>query len=225
MARGDKANPKVRVLIVDDHPIVRQGIKMLLDGTEDMEVCGEAEGAAEALRLVAETCPDVAVVDLTLKDSFGLQLIKDIHRDCPETRIVVLSMRDESLYAERALRAGARGYIAKEEGHAKVLEGLRKVLDGEVYVSDKMAAKVLSRFATGESAGESPIHKLTDRELEVFRMVGQGTPTREIAETLHLSVKTVESHREHIKTKLGVDSASELLKEAVQWVQINEGEQ
>jgi DNA-binding NarL/FixJ family response regulator len=134
-------------------------------------------------------------------------------------------MRDESLYAERALRAGARGYITKEEGPAKVMEGLRRILDGDVYVSDKMAAKVLSRFAEGDQAGQSPVHKLSDRELEIFRMIGQGMPTREIAGELHLSVKTIESHREHIKEKLGVDSASELLKEAVQWVQANEGEQ
>ncbi len=192
---------------------------MLAEHEPDMEVCGEAESAVEAQRLIERTCPDVAVVDLTLKDSFGLQLIKDIHRDSPQIRVLVLSMRDESLYVERALRAGARGYITKEEGAAKVIEGVRRVLKGEVYVSEKMASKVLGRFADGDDAGQPSIHKLTDREMEVFRMIGQGMPSREIAEKLHVSVKTVDSHKEHIKDKLGLDNASELLRHAVQWVQ------
>ncbi|MGC9453394.1 MAG: response regulator transcription factor [Phycisphaerae bacterium] len=225
MAREDHKKGVTRVVIVDDHPIVRQGIKMLADQEPDMEVCGEAEDAADALRVIERTNPDVAIVDLTLKDSFGLQLIKDIRRDCPRTRVLVLSMRDESLYAERALRAGARGYITKEEGPAKVIEGIRRVLAGEVYVSAKMASKVLSRFAEGGEPGQSPVETLTDREMEVFRMIGQGLPAREIAEKLHVSVKTVDSHREHIKEKLGVGSASELLRHAVQWFQGAEPQQ
>lgn len=192
---------------------------MLTDQEADLDVCGEAESASEALRIVEKTRPDVAIVDLTLKDSFGLQLIKDIRRDCPNTHVLVLSMRDESLYAERALRAGARGYVTKEEGPGKVIEGLRRILAGEVYVSEKMASKVLSRFAEGEDPGQSPVEKLTDREMEIFRMIGEGLPAREIAEKLHVSVKTVDSHREHIKEKLGVGSASELLRQALQWFQ------
>lgn len=225
MSTGNRHDGVIRIVIVDDHPIVRQGIKMLAEQEPDMEVCGEAESASDALRLIEKTTPDVAIVDLTLKDSFGLQLIKDIRRDCPRTRVLVLSMRDESLYAERALRAGARGYVTKEEGSAKVLEGLRRILAGEVYVSDKMASKVLTRFAEGGEPGQSPVETLTDREMEVFRLIGQGLPAREIAEKLHVSVKTVDSHREHIKEKLGVGSAAEVLREALQWFQGTETQQ
>ena len=209
-----------RILIVDDHPLIRQGIRMLAEQEPDLEVCGEAESAAEALEVMERAACDLAVVDLTLKASSGLELIKDIRVRWPDVRILVLSMRDEGFYAERVLRAGARGYVTKEEGPAKVLEGIRKVLQGHIYVSDKMASKVMSKIVEGNlQPGGSPIDLLTDRELEVFELIGAGTPTREISRKLHISPKTVDSHREHIKDKLKLDSATELLKHAVEWVQ------
>ncbi|MFW6132536.1 MAG: response regulator [Planctomycetota bacterium] len=208
------------VLIVDDHPIVRQGIRMLLDQQEDLCVCGEAESAAEALRVLNQDAPDVAVVDLTLKDSSGLELIKDIRARWPDVRILVLSMRDEAFYAERCLQAGARGYVTKEQGPTQVIEGIRAVLGGRVYLSEEMASKVLSKFAAGGGEGGSPVQSLTDRELEIFQLIGAGLTLREISQRLHVSPKTVDSHREHIKDKLGLDTANDLLKHAIQWVQM-----
>ena len=213
-----------QVLIVDDHPLIRQGIAALLEDSDDLAVCGEAESAAGALQVMRKITPDVAIVDLTLKESSGLELIKDIRIRHPEVLVLVLSMRDEGFYAERVLRAGARGYVTKEEGPDKVMEGVRKVLQGQIYLSEKMASKVMSRIVEGASqAGGSPIDKLTDRELAVLELIGRGLPTREIAGKLHISPKTVDSHREHIKDKLKLDSATELLKYAVQWVQGQKG--
>ena len=216
-SRGDDA--KIKVLVVDDHPIVRQGIRMLVNQESDMAVCGEAESAPEALQVLQETEPDVAVVDLALKESSGLDLIKDIRIRRPNVLILVLSMRDESFYAERTLRAGAKGYLTKEEGTDKVIEGIRQILDGQYYLSERIEAKMISRIAGGTPQETPSVDSLTDRELQIYEMIGQGMPTREIAKRLHLSVKTIDSHREHIKDKLQVDSAAELLKHAIQWVQ------
>jgi DNA-binding NarL/FixJ family response regulator len=211
---------RARVLLVDDHPIVRQGIGMLLSQTPDLAVCGEADGAAEALEAIDRTRPDVAVVDLSLKDSSGLDLIKDIRSRAPDVLILVLSMRDDAFYAERALLAGAKGYITKEEGTQRVIEGLREVLKGEIYLSQKLASTVMKKLIEGghDSAGPSA-EKLTDRELGVLELIGHGLPTREIAKRLHISVKTVDSHREHIKEKLQLGNATELIKYAIQWAQ------
>ncbi len=218
------APEKIRVLIVDDHPIVRQGIKMLLDQEPDMLVCGEAESAAEALANIEKSKPDVAIVDLTLKESSGLDLIKDIKIRYPKLSVLVLSMRDETFYAERVLRAGALGYITKEEGTEKVVEGIRRILDGEVYVSEKLSARIVKEWVSGGvGATEPSIEKLTDREMQVFELIGNGLPTREIAKKLHISVKTIDSHREHIKDKLNIDNAADLLKHAIQWVQCHGG--
>jgi DNA-binding NarL/FixJ family response regulator len=163
-------------------------------------------------------------VDLALKESSGLELIKDIRIQHPDVLILVLSMRDEGFYAERCLRAGARGYVTKEEGPEKVVEAVREILAGQIHVSEKMASKVMSKIVDGaDQPGESPIADLTDRELAVLELIGEGLPTREIAAKLHISTKTVDSHREHIKAKLKLDSATELLKYAVQWVQGQEG--
>ncbi|MFP4106348.1 MAG: response regulator [Phycisphaerae bacterium] len=215
---------KRTVILVDDHPIVRQGIKLLFSHEEDLEVCAEAEDAVTALQKIEEYQPDIAIVDLRLKDSSGLELIKDLQLRAPKMPILVLSMRDEGFYAERVLRAGARGYVTKEEGTTKVLEGVRKVLSGEIYVSDKMATKVMGRIVQGVTDEKTaPIDALTDRELEVFELIGNGVPTREVAKRLHISTKTVDSHREHIKEKLNLDSATELLKHAIQWVQYQKG--
>lgn len=218
-AAAQKARPK-RILIVDDHPLVRQGIRMLLSGQSDLSVAGEAASAHEALELMRTEAPDAAIVDLTLKESSGLDLIKDIQIRHPRVMVLVVSMRDEGFYAERVLRAGARGYVTKEEGPDEILRGLRRILDGQIHVSDRVASKVMQKIIAG--AGDqraNPLDSLTDRELQVFELVGNGLPTREIARELHISTKTVDSHREHIKEKLHLASASELLRHAIQWVQ------
>mgnify|MGYP006278007639 CR=1 FL=1 len=209
-----------KIFIVDDHPLVRQGIGMLIDQQEDLAVCGEAGSAAEALEAMEKDPPDAAIVDLTLKDSSGLELIKDMKVRLPDVRILVLSMRDEGFYAERALRAGALGYVTKEEGRDKVIEGLRRVLSGQIYVSERIATKVMGRLVGGPAnADTSPVEQLTDRELEIFELIGGGMATREIAEKLHISPKTVDSHREHLKQKLQVDTAADLTRHAIQWMQ------
>ena len=207
-----------RIIIVDDHPIVREGLAEVINQKPDLTVVGEADSAADALSVIESAGPEVAIVDLYLKDSSGLDLIKDIRVRFPKLRVLVLSMRSESFYAERALRAGARGYVTKDKGTEEVVGAIRTVLSGEVYLSEQMAARMLRSIVPGKGAGEeSPIGRLTDRELEVFRMIGTGLSTSEIAEALHLSVKTIESYRERIKDKLGLDSAAELLKHAIQW--------
>jgi len=212
-------NGKLGILIVDDHPIVRQGIRLLMGEEEDLYLWGEAESAAEAIRAMAdaESPPDLAIIDLTLKDSSGLELIKDFRTRWPDVLVLVLSMRDEAFYAERCLRAGAKGYVTKEEGPVEVLKAIRAIVAGNVHLSGEMATRVLRRVTTGgESTG---MDRLTDRELEVFRLIGNGLATREVSERLHVSPKTVESHRERIKDKLGLDTANDLLKHAIQWVQ------
>lgn len=207
------------VFIVDDHPVVRQGVAMTLGHESDLELVGEAASAAEALAAIEKTCPDVAIVDLTLKDSNGLDLVKDIRIRFPDIRVLVLSMRDESFYAERCLRAGARGYVSKDEGPRRLVEAIRQVLRGEIAVSEHMASSLMARIVPGAiDEDQSSIQSLTDRELEVFELIGQGLATREIARRLHISPKTVDSHREHIKAKLQVDTASDLLKHAIQWM-------
>ena len=214
------AGNRVRVLLVDDHPIVRQGIGMLLSQTPDLMVCGEADTADEALQAIERDRPDVAIVDLSLKDSSGLELIKDIKVRSPEVLILVLSMRDDSFYAERALLAGAKGYITKEEGTERVVEGIRQVLKGEIYLSQRLASTVMKKLIEGGSGPNGPSEaRLTDRELGVLELIGRGLPTREIAKKLHISVKTVDSHREHIKDKLQLGNATELIKYAIQWAQ------
>ncbi len=214
---------KKRVAVIDDHPIVRRGLSELIAHQVDLTVCGEAEDAAGALKMIAEAGPDIAVVDISLKDSSGIELIKDLKIRFPDLLVLVLSMHDESFYAERVLRAGARGYVTKEEATESVIVAIRKLLDGEIYLSEKMASKMLSKFVDGPSeAGGLPVDRLTDRELEVFELIGRGIGTRQIAENLHLSVKTIESHRENIKRKLKLDNATELLQHAVKWVQIEQ---
>ena len=210
---------KVQVFLVDDHPVVRQGIAMLIDQEADMCVCGEADNAETAVRMINEQKPDLAIVDLSLKNSSGLELIKDLQVRDPQVKVLVLSMHDEAFYAERVLRAGARGYMTKDEGTEKVVEGIRMLLNGEVYVSDRVASKMIGKLIGGRGASWSKIDGLTDRELEVFELIGTGLGTREIAGKLHVSIKTIESHREHMKEKLGIANATELLKYAVQWMQ------
>ncbi len=209
---------KARVMLVDDHPIVRQGLANLIDAESDLVVCAQTENAAEALRVLTEAHPDVVVIDISLSDRSGLDLVKDIRARAPELPTLVLSMHDESLYAERALRAGAKGYIMKQEATEKVMDGIRKVLGGEIFVSGKMAARLMNQAVRPKSSiGENPLSRLSDRELEVFTMIGRGMGTREIANKLLLSIKTVEAHREHIKEKLSLKTGTELMRYAVQY--------
>ncbi len=213
-----------RILIVDDHPIVRQGITLLVNQEPDLMICGEADSASGALKIIEQTKPDVAIVDLSLNQSSGLELIKDLKIRYPQLQILVLSMRDESFYAERVLRAGARGYITKEEGTEKVIEGIRAILAGHVYLSERLASKMINKWVDGGTNRSGPlVQNLTDRELQVFELIGMGLSTREVAQKLHLSIKTIESHREHIKDKLDLSGATELLKHAIQWVQYQQG--
>ena len=209
-----------RILIVDDHPMIREGLTMRIKRETDITVCGEAGTAAEALRLAVSLQPDLAVVDITLPDKNGLDLIKDIRAVSPETRILALSMHDESIYAERVLRAGGRGYIMKQEGGKRIMEAIRTILNGRVYASNAVSEKILNIFA-GRSAKleESPVSRLSDREFEVFQMIGKGKSTRQMAAALNLSVKTIEVHRLHIKEKLGITTVPELVSFAARWLE------
>ncbi|MHC4114329.1 MAG: response regulator transcription factor [Planctomycetota bacterium] len=210
---------KVRVVIVDDHPIVRQGLAGLIEHEDDLMVCGEAGDAHQAMKIIEKSEPDIAIIDIALKDSSGIELIKDIKVRYPALPLLVLSMHDESLYAERALRAGAKGYVMKQRGTDKVIFAIRKIMSGQVYVSDRMASKMVRKLVGGKpEVGASPIDCLSDRELEVFLLIGQGHGTRQISEQLHLSVKTIETYRSHIKEKLNLYDAAELLQYAIQWV-------
>lgn len=209
---------KTKVLIVDDHPIIRQGLSELINQEPDLIVCGYAEDALEALGKIKESEPDMVIVDISLKETSGMDLTKDIKAQYPNLPVLALSMHDEALYAERMLRAGAKGYVMKAEATENVVTAIRKILSGQIYVSDKMAAKMVRKLVGGSpDVGASVIERLSDRELEVFRMIGQGFGTRQIAERLHLSIKTIETYREHIKEKLNLADASELLQYAIQW--------
>jgi len=209
---------KKTVFVVDDHPIVRQGLALLINREADLAVCGEAEEMHSALRAIQSVRPDILVVDISLNGPDGLELLKNIRTTSPRLPVLILSMHDESIYAERALRAGANGYIMKQEATEKVLVALRRILSGEIYVSDRIANSMLRHYVRGANPSDhSSISDLTDRELEVFRLIGEGQGTRQIAEALHLSVKTVESYQAHIKEKLSLRSARELVQHAVQW--------
>jgi len=211
---------KSRVFLVDDHPIVRHGLTQLINREPDLMVCGESEDGSEALTAVGTAKPDVVVVDLTLKRSSGFSLIKNLNAHDPKLSILVLTIHEESLYAERCLRAGAKGYLMKEAAMENVLLAIRRILSNEVYLSEEMQFKL---FRTSGKRNEdvitSPLERLSDRELEVFRLLGQGMGTRQIAKLLHLSISTVESHRAKIKEKLDVKTGTELLQHAVKWVE------
>jgi DNA-binding NarL/FixJ family response regulator len=217
---SDAVASKARILLVDDHPIVLQGLKQLINEEDALTVCGEASDSSETLEAVESLKPDLAIVDLSLKGGSGLDLIKTLRARHPEILVLVLSMHEESLYAERALRAGARGYVMKEEATECLIAAIRKVLKGLIYVSDKLANRLLTRIVEGGSQDrDSIVDKLSDRELQVFEMIGRGFSTRQVAERLKLSIKTIETYREHIKEKLGLHHATELVQYAVNWVQ------
>jgi DNA-binding NarL/FixJ family response regulator len=209
---------KKRILVVDDHPIIRQGLALMVNREADLVVCGEAEDATGAMLVMESAHPDVLIVDISLNGPDGLDLLKNIRTTHPTLPVLILSMHDESIYAERALRAGANGYIMKQEATEKVLIAVRRILNGQIYVSDRIANKMLKHYITGSgSLKDSSISDLSDRELEVFRLIGEGHGTRQIAEELHLSVKTVESYQAHIKDKLSLRSSRELMQHAIQW--------
>jgi DNA-binding NarL/FixJ family response regulator len=209
---------KIKVFVVDDHPIVRQGLALLINREQDLVVCGEAEDAQSAMQSVNAVRPDIMVVDISLSGPDGLDLLKDVRMRHPDLPVLILSMHDESIYAERALRAGAQGYIMKQEATEKVLVALRRILSHEIYVSERIANRMLQRYIGSPSSERaSSVADLTDRELEVFRLIGEGHSTRQIAEELHISVKTVESYQAHIKEKLSLRTARELVQHAIQW--------
>jgi DNA-binding NarL/FixJ family response regulator len=211
---------RARILIVDDHPAVREALASRIGRQPDLEVCGEAADMSEALRLVADTQPDLVVVDISLKTDSGIDLIKRIKDRNDSVRMLVWSMHSESLYAERALRAGALGYVNKDQATDKIIDAIRRVLEGKVFLSDAMAEKMLHRAVGGgrEDVTRSPLDALADRELEVFRLIGQGVKTTEIAERLHLSVKTVETYRDRIRQKLDLSDGTALAHYATQWM-------
>lgn len=211
---------KKKVLLVDDHPILRKGLSLLINQESDLVVQGEAEDARKALEMIEKLKPDLVIVDISLPGIDGLELLKNIRLRHAELPALVVSMHDEALFAERALRAGARGYIMKQEAVEKVLVAIRRVLAGEIFVSNSIATKMLEKFVDGDSkTATSPLALLSDRELTVLHLIGQGFGTRQIAEKLHLSVKTVESYRSHIKEKLRLNNATDLLKYAIHWAQ------
>ncbi|MGA9509238.1 MAG: response regulator transcription factor [Candidatus Sulfotelmatobacter sp.] len=215
---GNSIARKKTVFVVDDHPIVRQGLTLLIDQESDLTVCGEAEEMHSALSAIHAVRPDILIVDISLNGPDGLELLKNIRITSPRLPVLILSMHDESIYAERALRAGANGYIMKQEATEKVLVALRRILSGEIYVSERIANSMLQHYVHGAHPAEhSSVAELTDRELEVFRLIGDGHGTRQIAEALHLSIKTVESYQAHIKEKLCLRSARELVQHAVEW--------
>ena len=223
--QGEIDKNKVKIVIVDDHPILRQGLTNLINQEKDLEVCAQTEDAHQAMQSIKSLKPDVAIVDISLKETSGIELIKDIKNHFPNLLVLVLSMHDEFLYAERALRAGAKGYIMKEAATENVILAIRKILDDQIYLSDAMTAQFLRRLANGEPLiGSSSMERLSDRELEVFNLIGRGRGTRQIAEELHLSIKTIETYRENIKKKLNLADAPELLHYAFQWVKSQEGE-
>lgn len=214
------ASSRKRVFVVDDHPMMLDGMSRWIDSEPDLLCCGTARSAEEAISEIPRCKPALVVTDITLPNRSGLDLIKDIKAMFPETFVFVYSMHDETFYAERALRAGARGYLMKEAGSEKMLEAIHRVLAGEICVSPKIAAKILDIFSGQSPRGSnSRVEKLTDREFDVYQLIGEGKSTKEIAQRLHLSAKTVAVHREHIKEKLGVASATELMHQAIRWVE------
>ncbi len=217
--RKSAKTERKKIFIVDDHPMMREGLAQLIAQETDLVVCGEADDAAPALEQIEKLKPDLALVDITLRSTNGLELIKDLRIREPGLSILVISMHDEFLYAERVLRAGGRGYVMKQEGGKKLMEAIRHVLSGKTYVSEKISAKILDSFSGRPAETGSPVERLTDREFQVFQLIGQGLSTKEIAHKLSVSAKTVEVHRVNIKQKLNVGTAPELIRFAVRWVE------
>lgn len=213
-----KGSGRVRVMLVDDHPLMRQGMKTLIEQNSRFEVCGEADNAPRALELVAKLQPDLAIVDISLQSTNGIELTKGLRGLCPAMQVLIISMHDENVYAERALRAGAMGYVMKHEAGDKIIVAMEQILKGEVHLSDRVKGRMLHRFVQHRAdVLISPMEKLSDREMEVFQLLGNGYGTREIANLLNLSVKTIDSYREHLKEKLGLPTGNDLVRHAIQW--------
>jgi DNA-binding NarL/FixJ family response regulator len=214
--KTDEGNRKRGVFLVDDHPLVREWLTNLINQQSDLFVSGEAETAAKAMQEITASRPELAVVDISLKDSSGVEFIRDLKRAWPSLTVLVLSMHDESVYAERSLRAGAKGYIMKREATKKVIEAIRCVLSGKFYLSEGMAQSITTQFVEGKPlVSHSPVDQFSDRELTIFDMLGSGSGTRQIAESLRVSIKTVQAHCGRMKEKLNLHSASELMREAI----------
>src|SRR5271156_772099 len=215
--QGDIKFRKKTVFVVDDHPLLRQGLALMINREPDLAVCGEAEEAQAAMKAIAAKPPDILIADISLNGPDGLDLLKNLRTLYPNLPVLILSMHDETIYAERALRARANGYIMKQEATEKVLVAVRRILGGDIYLSDRMANKLLHQYISGASADmKTQLSALSDRELEVFRLIGEGRSTRQIAEKLHLSIKTVETYQAHIKEKLSLQSGRELVQHAIQ---------
>lgn len=214
---------KRNVFVVDDHPMMRRGYASLVNAEPDLAICGEAGSASQAMIGVEQTDPDLVIADISIEGTNGIELTKQLMSQRPNLPVLIISMHDEALYAERALQAGARGYLMKLVGDDAVLEAIRRVLDGHVYVSDAVQDRLLYQHIGQQRShgqgGETALHALSDRELEVFEMIGRGFPTREVAERLSISPKTVESHRAKIKSKLGADTSTDLMRRAIRWVE------
>jgi DNA-binding NarL/FixJ family response regulator len=223
MAQAKTTLPKdkrTRILLVDDHAVVRFGAAQLINREADLVVCGEEEDAGKALTAITNLKPDLVIADISLKDSSGLELMRNIKAQYPKMPVLVVSAHDEAIYAEIAFRAGALGYLMKDQALDKIVAAIRRVLSGAIYVSDALAARMLQRQVRGQTdINQSPVKSLSDREMEVFQLIGQWKKTREIADELHLSIKTIEYYREQIKRKLNLKSASELTHYATSWVQ------
>lgn len=217
--RSEPTRPRrYRLVLVDDHPIVRQGLRRLLETERDLEVCGEAETAREAKSLIRELQPDAVIVDVSLAQGDGLELVKDARAHYPSLPMLVLSMHDEAIYAERMLSAGANGYIMKHAASEQFLQALRRVLEGGIYVSEAVGNTMIEKFAAGDAyASANPVDGLSNRELQVLHMIGKGLSTRQTADALNLSIKTVESHRQRIKRKLSLRTSAQLMQYAVNW--------
>jgi DNA-binding NarL/FixJ family response regulator len=215
-SRAASLTPKCRVFLIDDHPIVRQGLALFIEREPDLMVCGQAEGATSALQAIPDLMPDFIVLDISLDGPDGLELLKTLHARYPNLPVLILSMHDELAYAERALRAGANGYIMKQEATEKVLTAIRQILRGDIYLSERLTKRMLQQFVRGALPPRDPLAKLSDRELEVYRLIGAGHGTRQIADELHVSTKTVESYQAHIKEKLALRNARELVQHAIE---------
>jgi len=217
--QAEKNETKTQILLVDDHPVVRDGLTTIINHQRDLNVCGGADDAHQALKAISELKPDIVVVDISLKNSDGIELTKSIKAKYPKLRVLVLSVHDESIYAERALRAGARAYLMKEVVSENIVKAIRSVSKGEIYVSDTISKKFLHKIAGDKAATtKTPVENLSDREFEIFRLIGEGYKASQIAKKLHLSVKTVETYRGRLKEKLNITDASKLLRYAIKWV-------
>ena len=210
---------KKKIYIVDDHPLMRKGMALTLENSVEFTVCGQSESAEEALSEIPSLKPEACVVDISLPGMNGIELVKNLLAQMPDLKILVVSRHDEELYAERAIRAGAKGYLMKLEAGEVLVSAVRQVMNGGIYLSDKIGSQLIMKIASGQSAGDNPLELLSDRELEVFELTGKGESTKEIAQRLHVSVKTIDTYRARIKEKMHLKTANELMRRAVQWVE------